>query len=82
MTYAGHERLFSPGRHRQGARARGADRRPEAAPGSRVPARLSEHGIPLGRATASLSDKAATLEAEATFQGPDGVEHPFRGWSA
>ena len=32
----------------------------------------------VGRATAPLSDKAATLQAEASFQGPDGSEHPYR----
>ncbi len=32
----------------------------------------------VGRATAALSDKVATLQAEANFQGPDGTEHPYR----
>ena len=32
----------------------------------------------VGRSTAALSDKVATLEAEATFQGADGSEHPYR----
>ena len=76
-TYAGHERLFSPEAVADVAKLAALERDPD---GKRALGylRLYLVGEIIGRAVAPLSDKAANLEADATFKTPGGVEQPYR----
>jgi hypothetical protein len=76
-TYAGHERLFSPEAVADVAKLAALERDPDR---NRALGflRLYLVGEIVGRAVAPLSDKAANLEADATFKTPGGVDQPYR----
>jgi hypothetical protein len=76
-TYKGHESLFSP------ETAKAVHRLEELTSDPERKLALSYFHVYLasevvGRVVAPLNDKVANLESEATFVGPNGVEHPYR----
>jgi hypothetical protein len=76
-TYKGHETLFSP------QTAQSVHRLEMLTSDSERKLALQYFRVYLAsevvaRAVASLNDQVANLESEATFVGPNGVEHPYR----
>jgi len=76
-TYEGHEALFSKETIAK-VKALEAEAHDPLQHRALEYLRVFLGGELVGRATAPLADRAATLQAEASFQGPDGNEHPFR----
>ncbi|HUB09916.1 MAG TPA: chromosome segregation protein SMC [Myxococcales bacterium] len=76
-TYRGHQALFSPDAIGAVGRLLGLTDDPRERRALTL-FRLYLIGEAVGRAVAPLSDQALTLEAEATFVTPAGIEQPYR----
>ncbi len=76
-TYVGHEQLFSAATASSVHRLEELTVDPERKR-ALLYFRVYLSSEVVGRAVASINDQVANLEAEATFTGPKGLEHPYR----